>query len=123
VLGQLFRGLFLHYLEQAFQRGQLSHLSDCRAFRTLLDDCRRKKWVVYAKRPFGGPAQVLNYLGRYTHRVAISNNRLLSLEVGKVAFSWKQYRTANANLLHLSGVSNNSVERFWHGVLCCLLAR
>ena len=53
---------------------------------------RKTKWVVYAKRPFGGPEQVLSYLGRYTHRVAISNNRLLDIDNGKVTFSWKDYR-------------------------------
>ena len=52
----------------------------------------QSEWVVYAKRPFGGPQQVLAYLGRYTHRVAISNNRLLSMEQGKVSFRWKDYR-------------------------------
>ncbi|MEK6289153.1 MAG: IS91 family transposase [Acidobacteriota bacterium] len=103
VLSRLFRGLFLHYLKLAFDKdqlsfhGQLAHLSDNSAFARLLGLCRNNKWHVYAKRPFGGPAQVLNYLGRYTHRVAISNNRLLSLQDGKVAFSWKDYRTGNAN--------------------------
>lgn len=102
VLSRLFRGLFLHYLKLAFDKdqlsfhGQLAHLSDNAAFARLLCQCRNKKWHVYAKRPFGGPAQVLNYLGRYTHRVAISNNRLLSLEDGKVTFSWKDYRSSNA---------------------------
>jgi hypothetical protein len=101
VLSQLFRGLFLHYLKQAFQRadlefyGTLQHLSDRRAFDSFLDAVRRVKWVVYAKRPFGGPAQVLDYLGRYTHRVAISNHRLLGMDDRNVTFSWKDYRTGN----------------------------
>jgi len=57
---------------------------------------RKKKWVVYAKRPFGGPQQVLDYLGRYTHRVAISNHRLLRLQRGRVTFAWKDYRDSGA---------------------------
>lgn len=101
MLSRLFRGLFLHYLKQAFQRGvlefhgSLQHLSDRRAFDSFLDALRRVKWVVYAKRPFGGPAQVLDYLGRYTHRVAITNHRLLSIDDRQVTFSWKDYRTGN----------------------------
>jgi hypothetical protein len=58
----------------------------------LAPPLRQSEWVVYAKRPFGGPEQVLAYLGRYTHRVAISNNRLLSMQQGKVSFRWKDYR-------------------------------
>ncbi len=98
VLSRLFRGLFVHYLEQAFERGELEfhatmeHGSTRLAFARLLDSLRRIEWVVYAKQPFGGPAQVLDYLGRYTHRVAISNHRLLGIEDGKVVFSWRDYR-------------------------------
>src|SRR5215469_15103316 len=103
VLSRLFRRLFLDYLNDAFKAGRLefhgtlAHLSDPAIFARLLAKSRRKKWVVYAKRPFGGPPQVLAYLGRYTHRVAISNRRLLSLETAKVAFTWKDYRIGNAN--------------------------
>jgi hypothetical protein len=101
VLSRLFRGLFLHYLSQAFQRGELQfhgslqHLAHSHSFARLFDGLRSIKWVVYAKRPFGGPAQVLDYLGRYTHRVAISNHRLLRLNEGTVTFSWKDYRSGN----------------------------
>jgi putative transposase/transposase-like zinc-binding protein len=83
VLSALFRGLFLHYLRQAYEEGELEFAGEIAAlsapsrFDRLLKQARRKKWVVYAKRPFGGPQQVLDYLGRYTHRVAISNHRLL----------------------------------------------
>ena len=66
-------------------------------FNGLLKQARNTKWVVYAKKPFGGPQQVLDYLGRYTHRVAISNHRLLRLEDGKVTFSWKDYRDTAAS--------------------------
>lgn len=101
VLSRLFRRLFLTALEAAFKRGelvfhgQLSHLSEERAFMNALDRARGKEWVVYAKQPFGGPAQVLDYLGRYTHRVAISNHRLISAEEGRVCFRWKDYRKEN----------------------------
>jgi Putative transposase/Transposase zinc-binding domain len=98
VLSRLFRGLFLQGLQQLFEQsqlqfhGQLQPLASPAAFARLLRDCRRTEWVVYAKRPFGGPAQVLDYLGRYTHKVAISNHRLLRLEDGKVSFRWRDYR-------------------------------
>src|SRR5882724_204756 len=103
VLSALFRGLFLHYLKQAYQQdklqfaGSLEDLSERAAFNRLLKNARKKKWVVYAKRPFGGPQQVLDYLGRYTHRVAISNHRLLALESGRVTFSWSDYRDSGAS--------------------------
>src|SRR5208282_2749323 len=76
--------------------GQQSHFADPAAFRRRLDELRQEEWVVYAKQPFGGPEQVLKYLARYTHRVAISNRRLLKLEDGKVHFHWKDYAHGNA---------------------------
>ncbi len=90
VLSRLFRGLFLSYLQEAFDAGKLEFhgtlaaLSDSDTFKDLMKSCRKTKWVVYSKPPFGGPAQVLEYLGRYTHRVAISNDRLLKFEDGTV---------------------------------------
>jgi hypothetical protein len=101
VLSRMFRGLFLHYLEKAFANGELNffsahrHLHEPAAFRRHLAPVRDTEWVVYAKRPFAGPAQVLDYVGRYTHRVAISNNRLVSMDEGKVRFRWKDYRNGN----------------------------
>jgi hypothetical protein len=98
VLSRLFRGLFLRDLEKAFAAGELHffnaqrHLQEPAAFRRYLAPLHAADWVVYAKRPFAGPAQVLEYVGRYTHRVAISNNRLLSMDNGKVRFRWKDYR-------------------------------
>ncbi len=97
VLGRMFRGKFLHSIAEAFQDGRLRfqgglrHLQDDREFGKVLAKCRRKNWVVYAKPPFGGPEQVLKYLARYTHRVAISNRRLLRMADGKVTFRWKDY--------------------------------
>lgn len=101
VLSQVFRGKFLHYLGKAFSAGKLNffsehrHLYEPAAFRRYLAPVWNTEWVVYAKRPFAGPAQVLDYVGRYTHRVAISNNRLVSMDDGKVQFRWKDYRDGN----------------------------
>jgi hypothetical protein len=101
VLSRLFRGVFLHSLEQAQAAGKLrfngslQKLADTDAFAHLMKTCRRIEWVVYSKPPFGGPEQVLDYLGRYTHRVAISNNRLIRLENGKVTFRWKDHQAGN----------------------------
>ena len=98
VVSRLFRRLFLQALTAAFEEGKLQFFGDLErlrdpdAFATYLEPCRRSEWVVYAKPPFGGPRQVLAYLSRYTHRVAISNQRLVSLERGQVTFDWKDYR-------------------------------
>jgi hypothetical protein len=98
VLSRLFRRLFLELLQQAFDAGQLHfftsllQLHDPAAFAAYLDPLRDAEWVVYAKPPFAGPQQVLDYVGRYTHRVAISNNRLLDIEDGQVQFRYKDYR-------------------------------
>jgi hypothetical protein len=101
VLSRMFRGLFLHSLEKAFTAGELNFFSAHRrlyepaAFGRYLTPAWNADWVVYAKRPFAGPEQVLDYVGRYTHRVAISNNRLVSMDDGKVRFHWKDYRDDN----------------------------
>ena len=98
VLSRLFRRRFLEELEQAHQSGQLrffgdhAALADASAFAQWLTPLRQCEWVVYAKRPFAGPAAVLAYLSRYTHRVAISNSRLLSMDEHGVTFRWKDYR-------------------------------
>ena len=101
VLSRLFRRLFLEYLQKASDTGKLRFFSSLEplrepaAFRRYLAPLRRAEWVVYAKPPFAGPEQVLDYVGRYTHRVAISNNRLCKIEDGKVSFTWKDYRDHN----------------------------
>jgi len=95
VLSRVFRGKFVAGLKQAFQSGRLhfhgnlAPLAQPKTFAAWLRLLFRKDWVVYAKRPFGGPAYVLQYLGRYTHRVAISNHRLVSFTEGKVTFRWR----------------------------------
>jgi hypothetical protein len=98
VLSRLFRRLVLEKLDDAHRAGQLqffgqhSALTNPYAFATYLSPLRKKEWVVYSKRPFGGPQEVLRYLARYTHRVAISNRRLVSLDDKGVTFKWKDYR-------------------------------
>ena len=98
VLSRLFRRLFLEQLHRAFRAGelhfysQLEPLRDAHAFATYLAPAAQAEWVVYAKPPFGGAHHVLDYLARYTHRVAISNNRLLSFSDGRVSFLWKDYQ-------------------------------
>ena len=101
VLSRVFRGKFLAGLRTAFAEGQLvlpgrlAALAEPRADAAWYAPLDAKEWVVYAKRPFGGPAQVLKYLARYTHRVAISNARLLDLREGRVAFRYQDYADAH----------------------------
>jgi putative transposase/transposase-like zinc-binding protein len=96
-LSVVFRAKYLDALQQAFDQQQLTFaagaaaLAETEAFAHFTAQLRAEPWVVYAKRPFGGPAQVLRYLGRYTHRVAISNARLVDLHEGTVRFRWKDY--------------------------------
>jgi hypothetical protein len=98
VLSRLFRRLFLKKLKAAYANGQLNLFSDCarlgkpHAFAAYLAPLRKTEWVVYAKPPFGGPAAVLAYLSRYTHRVAIANRRLLAVDADTVSFTYKDYR-------------------------------
>jgi hypothetical protein len=98
LLGRLFRGKFLAYLKQAHQRGELTcrgrleSLASPAAFNRWLSPIYQKDWVVYAKPPWNGPEQALKYLARYTHRVAIANSRLQSIDHGQVTFTYKDYR-------------------------------
>jgi hypothetical protein len=109
VLREIFRGKFVDALEQAFQNGQLRFQGDLKLlaqpkiFAAWLRPLFRQDWVVYLKRPFGGPDYVLHYLGRYTHRVAISNHRLVSFADGQVTFRWRDSAHHNEpKLLSLS---------------------
>jgi hypothetical protein len=101
VLSSRFRNLFLTYLRKAFKAGRLTFYGELAgfanhsAFEALCRTAKQTKWVVFAKPPFGGPEQVLKYLARYTHRVAISNRRLLSIEGGRVRFEYKDYADGN----------------------------
>ena len=100
-MSRVFRGKFLDFLKRAFQDGELifpgriAPLATESAFRRLLAQLYEMKWVVYAKRAFAGPQSVLDYIGRYTHRVAISNHRILSVQDGVVTFSYRDSRDAN----------------------------
>jgi hypothetical protein len=100
VLSRLFRRLFLEKLVAIHQAGRLSffgdqaYLADAQSFAAYLAPLRKTEWVVYAKRPFGGPEAVLAYLSRYTHRVAIANSRLIAFDQQGVTFKWKDYRSA-----------------------------
>jgi hypothetical protein len=103
VLSRLFRRLFLEQLQEAFDAGQLRFsgslqgLVDRHAFADYLEPVRRTEWVVYAKPPFAGPQQVLDYVARYTHRVAIANHRLIDMDDGHVRIRYKDYRAARAD--------------------------
>ena len=101
VLGCRFRNVFLTYLKEAYREGKLrfhgemAGLAKPAAFEAMCRKAEKIKWVVHAKPPFGGPEMVLKYLARYTHRVAISNSRILSVADGKVTFLWKDYADGN----------------------------
>ncbi len=122
VVSRLYRGKFLAGLQEAFAQGQLGFhgqqqgLADAAAFQQWLASLRQTEWVVYAKRPFGGPEQVLKYLARYTPRVAISNHRLVKLEDRQVHFHWKDYADSNQQkTMALDAVE--FIRRFLHHVL------
>ncbi len=101
ILNRLFRGKYLHYLKKAYETGEVRFFGKLQTtgntgeFSSLLNACYAKKWVVYAKKPFHDPLHVLKYIGRYTHRVAISNRRIIGFSGGNVSFIWKDYRNGN----------------------------
>jgi len=114
-LSRLFRRLFLEALEDAFREnhlcfpGKIAALREPTAFAELIAALRQVEWVVYSKPPFGGPHRVLEYLGRYTHRVALDNRRILDVSDGKVTFQYKHYRAASA---HKSRTMTVSADEF-----------
>jgi putative transposase len=121
VLSRLFRRLFLEALDQAFAAGDLRFsaslevLHDPQAWTEYLASARTAEWVVYAKPPFGGPRQVLDYVGRYTHRVAIANQRLVAIADGQVSFRWKDYRDGRQKTMTLT--ATEFIRRFLLHVL------
>jgi hypothetical protein len=124
VLSRLFRRLFLERLLAAHQANRLKFfgdhaaLADTQAFAAYLAPLRRSEWVVYAKRPFGGPQAVLAYLSRYTHRVAIANSRLIACDRSVVIFRWKDYRTDGLDRQKLMTLSTGEfIRRFLIHVL------
>jgi hypothetical protein len=98
VISDLFKKKFLAYLDKAYKKselkfeGKVAYFKKPGEFKKLKDQLYGKKWVTYCKRPFGGPEQVLEYLGRYTHKVAIANHRIVKIENGRVYFKWKNYK-------------------------------
>jgi hypothetical protein len=124
VLSRLFRRLFLQKLAAAHEAGRLKFfgthaaLGGRKAFAAYLRPLRKAEWVVYSKRPFGGPQAVLAYLSRYTHRVAISNSRLVSLDHNSVTFKWKDYRTKGRDRVKLMTLATHEfIRRFLIHVL------
>ena len=124
VLSRLFRRLFLDKLVAAHKAGQLQFfgrhapLTHARAFAAYLAPLRNVEWVVYAKRPFGGPEAVLAYLARYTHRVAISNSRLIALDDNGVTFKWKDYRVEGRDRYKVMTLATHEfIRRFLSHVL------
>lgn len=101
LLSEVFRGKFMCYLKKEYEdknlnfQGSIEKYNNSGDFKNLINILYTKSWYTYAKKPFNGPEAVIDYLGRYTHRVAISNNRILKIEDGKVSFKWKDYRDSN----------------------------
>ncbi|HYS23735.1 MAG TPA: IS91 family transposase, partial [Candidatus Eisenbacteria bacterium] len=128
VLGRRFRNVFLSYLRKAFEEGKLrfhgemAGLAKPAAFETLCRRAKKIKWVVFAKAPFGGPEQVLKYLARYTHRVAISNRRLVSMEDGRVSFEYKDYADGNQRKV-MTLEATEFIRRFLLHILPCGFVR
>jgi hypothetical protein len=122
VLSRVFRGKFTAGLKKAFRKreltfsGALQSLSQESAFRSFLRSLFRQAWVVYAKPPFGGPRHVLQYLARYTHRVAISNHRIVDFADGKVTFLWRDYAHHNKQRL-MTVTAEEFLRRFLLHVL------
>lgn len=117
ILSRVFRGKFIDFLKRAYDSGKLhfygklASLAQTRAWRRQLDAAVKKDWIVYAKRPFGGPQRVLKYLARYTHRVAISNQRLAELQDGQVTFQYKDYADGQQTKL-MKLASSEFIRRF-----------
>ena len=106
VLSDLFKKKFMAYLQEAYDRGDLTrkelpYFKSESKFRKFKNDLYKKKWITYCKEPFSGAESVLEYLGRYIYRVAISNKRLIKLENGKVMFRWRDYRDGKEKVMHL----------------------
>lgn len=121
-LSVVFKNKFLAHLKDAYRSGRLifpgrtAYLADSARFGAFLDELYRKSWVVYSKKPFAGPEQLLDYLGRYTHRVAISNNRILSVDKGNVTFSWRD-RSDGDRLKTMNLPAGEFIRRFLLHVL------
>jgi hypothetical protein len=127
-LSRLFRGKFLFYLKKYYHNnklkltGKISHLKNPLHFQKLLDELYSQNWVVFSKKPFSTPRQVFDYLGRYTHRIAITNNRIISVKNNKVFFRWKDYK--DNNKIKIMGLDKKEfIRRFLLHVLPCRFVR
>jgi hypothetical protein len=124
VLSRKFRGKFLAFLKEAFQDGvlkfygKLESLTRKTKFQVLIDTLYQKEWVVYCKKPFKSPWHVLRYLGRYTHRVAISNHRIVGLDNDHVSFQWRDYKNDNRTKV-MALEASEFIRRFLMHVLPC----
>jgi Putative transposase. len=122
VLSRKFRGKFLYYLKRIYYdntlkfAGDAAFLKDKENFRSFVDRLYKKEWVVYCKPPFKSPEHVFEYLGRYTHRVAISNNRIIKLENGNVTFKWRDYKDNN-NQKFMTVTAEEFIRRFLMHIL------
>ena len=122
VMSALFRGKFLFHLNNHFKKGELafpgsiSHLKEQGTFASFRNQLYQKKWVVYCKPPFDGAKGVLQYLGRYTHRIAISNNRIIAIRDGKVSFLWRDYANGNCQKI-MTLQADEFIRRFLTHVL------
>lgn len=122
VLSRKFRGKFLYYLKKAYFdgsikcSGNIEPLKDKDVFRQFIDLLYKKEWIVYCKPPFGSAEHVFEYLGRYTHRVAISNNRIVKLENGMVTFKWRDYKDNNKQKL-MTVTAEEFIRRFLMHIL------
>ena len=110
-MGQVFRAMFLQQLKRLKKKGEIDH-ADLQA---LVNALFKKSWVVHAKRPFEGATSVIEYLGRYSHKVAISNHRIKAIQDGKVHFSYKNYRTRQNSRMHLG--AQEFIRRFVQHIL------
>jgi predicted Zn-ribbon and HTH transcriptional regulator len=115
-LSAVFRGILCRLLEQQVNEGAIKLPDDCIDFKQVKDQCYEKQWVVYCEKPFTGPENLIHYLGNYTHRVAISNNRLVSHDNGRVSFSYKDNKNGGIRkIMNLS--AGEFISRFLHHVL------
>jgi hypothetical protein len=116
VMGKLFRGKFLSYLKKEYQSGTIKNAGAKENFASLLNDLYSKNWVVYSKPPFKKAETVFEYLARYTHRIAISNHRIIKIENDKVYFHWRDYADSNKNKI-MAIETHEFIRRFLLHVL------
>lgn len=118
ILSNVFRGLLCRFLEQAVTAGDIKIPDNTTDFSVIKDRCYMKNWVVYCQKPFAGPESIIQYLGNYTHRVAISNHRIQAFEDGKVTFGYKDYKSsAKQKIITLE--ADEFIRRFMQHILPC----